>query len=35
MEKVASKSETLETAAGPVTPLPVGMGIDLTWTIVG
>ncbi|RBP42672.1 dihydroorotase [Roseimicrobium gellanilyticum] len=34
MEKASSKVEMLETAAGPVTPLPVGMGIELTWRIV-
>lgn len=35
MEKVALKMELLETPAGPVTPLPVGMGLELTWSIVG
>lgn len=34
MEKAVSKSEILETATGSVTPLPLGMGIDLTWRIV-
>lgn len=35
LEKAPSSTAMLETAAGPVTPLPVGMGIELTWRIVG
>jgi dihydroorotase len=35
MEKVAQTMTLLETPAGPVTPLPVGMGMELTWRIVG
>ena len=35
MEKVASSSTILDTPTGPVTPLPVGLGIDLSWSIVG
>lgn len=35
MEKAPSQTPILETAAGPVTPLPLGMGIELTWRIVG
>lgn len=34
MEKSPSTCEPLQTPAGPVTPLPVGMGIDLTWTLL-
>jgi dihydroorotase len=34
MEKAASKSVLLETPAGPVTPLPLGMGIELAWRMV-
>ena len=35
MEKVTQQMALLETPAGPVTPLPVGMGIELTWRMVG
>ena len=35
MEKATSPTPLLETRAGPVTPLPLGMGIELTWRIVG
>lgn len=35
MEKTASQTPILETPAGPVTPLPLGMGIELTWRMVG
>jgi dihydroorotase len=35
MEKAPSSTAILETPAGPVTPLPTGMGFDLTWRIVG
>ena len=34
MEKTSSKSVLLETPAGPVTPLPVGLGVELAWRIV-
>ncbi len=34
MERAASKVEVLETAAGPVTPLPAGMGMELAWRLV-
>lgn len=34
MEKAPSKTVILETPAGPVTPLPLGMGFDLTWRMV-
>ncbi len=34
MEKARSQFAVLETPAGPVTPLPTGMGLDLTWRIV-
>ena len=33
MEKVPQAMTVLETPAGPVTPLPVGMGMELTWHI--
>ena len=33
MEKASSQMPILETPAGPVTPLPAGMGIELTWRI--
>ena len=33
MEKAPSQTSILETPAGPVTPLPAGMGIELTWRI--
>jgi dihydroorotase len=35
MEKAPSQTALLDTPAGPVTPLPLGMGFDLTWRIVG
>ncbi len=35
MEKQPSKTTLLDTPAGPVTPLPTGMGIELTWSIFG
>lgn len=35
MERKPSKTALLDTPAGPVTPLPTGMGIELTWSIVG
>ena len=35
MEKKLSKMTLLETPAGPVTPLPVGMSMELTWSLVG
>ncbi|MEY4483044.1 MAG: dihydroorotase, partial [Verrucomicrobiota bacterium] len=35
MDKAASQTLILETPAGPVTPLPAGMGIELTWRISG
>ena len=35
MEKLTQKMTILETSAGPVTPLPVGMDVELTWRIVG
>jgi dihydroorotase len=35
MEKAPSQTPILETLAGPVTPLPLGMGIELTWRIIG
>jgi len=34
MKKVASSCSILYTLAGPVTPLPLGMGIDLSWSIM-
>ena len=34
MEKARSQFAVLETPAGPVPPLPTGMGLDLTWRIV-
>lgn len=34
MEKKNSTMTLLETPAGPVTPLPVGMGLELTWQII-
>ena len=33
MEKASSQTPILETPAGPVTPLPAGMGTELTWRI--
>jgi dihydroorotase len=35
MEKAPSQTAILETPAGPVTPLPTGMGIELAWRIIG
>lgn len=34
LEKAPSSTAVLETAAGPVIPLPVGMGIELEWRIL-
>lgn len=34
MEKAPSQTATLETLAGLVTPLPQGMGVELTWRLV-
>jgi dihydroorotase len=34
MEKAAQQMTLLDTPAGPVTPLPVGMGMELTWRVV-
>ena len=33
MEKAPAQTPLLETPAGPVTPLPLGMGMELTWRI--
>lgn len=35
MEKAPSQTPLLETPAGPVTPLPTGLGLELTWRMVG
>ena len=35
MEKTTSSTHLLDTPAGPVTPLPLGMGIELAWRIIG
>ena len=35
MEKAPSQTPLLETPAGPITPLPLGLGIELTWRILG
>jgi dihydroorotase len=35
MEKAPAPTPVLETPAGPVTPLPLGLGIELTWRTVG
>lgn len=35
MEKQPSTTALLQTPAGPVTPLPLGMGLELSWRIVG
>ena len=35
MRRQASECQVLETAAGPVTPLPVGLGLTLTWRLEG
>jgi dihydroorotase len=34
MEKKPSTVSILQTPAGPVTPLPTGMGLELSWTLV-
>ena len=34
MENKPSEMALLETPAGPVTPLPVGLGLELTWSLV-
>lgn len=34
MSKIPSQSRILETAAGPITPLPLGLGIEMTWSLV-
>lgn len=34
MEKAASLTAILETPAGPVTPLPIGLNLELTWRLV-
>ena len=34
MEKAPSQPPVLETPAGPITPLPLGMGAELTWRLV-
>lgn len=34
LEKVPSETTILDTPAGPVTPLPTGMGLELTWRMV-
>ncbi len=33
MEQCASTTAMLETPSGPVTPLPLGLGMELTWTL--
>lgn len=33
MEKAPSTTALLETSAGPVTPLPLGLGLELTWRL--
>ncbi|MCB1226705.1 MAG: hypothetical protein KDK99_12900 [Verrucomicrobiales bacterium] len=35
MERRTSQIQALATAAGPVTPLPTGLGMELTWSLVG
>ncbi len=35
MEKATSQTSLLDTPAGPVTPLPLGMGPELIWRMVG
>jgi dihydroorotase len=35
MKKSPSQTTLLETPAGPITPLPLGMGLELTWRILG
>lgn len=34
MEKAPSQATILETPAGPVTPLPAGLNLEMTWRIV-
>ena len=34
MEKAPSQTVALETPAGPVTPLPLGLGLELTWRVI-
>jgi len=34
MEKAPSQTSRLDTPAGPVTPLPLGMGVELTWRMI-
>jgi dihydroorotase len=34
MEKAPSKAALLETPAGPITPLPLGLGLEMTWRLV-
>jgi dihydroorotase len=34
MSKIPSQSRILETAAEPITPLPLGLGIEMTWSLV-
>jgi dihydroorotase len=34
MEKATSQTPLLETPAGPITPLPLGMGLELTWRMM-
>jgi dihydroorotase len=35
MEKASCHTPLLETSAGPITPLPLGMGLELTWRVIG
>lgn len=35
MEKAPSQTPLLDSPAGPITPLPLGMGLELTWRLVG
>lgn len=35
LTKQASESKVLETSAGAVTPLPLGVGLELTWSLTG
>ena len=35
LEKQPSRTPLLQTPTGPVTPLPLGMGMELSWRIVG
>jgi dihydroorotase len=34
MEKATSNTPLLETPAGPIMPLPLGMGIELNWRVI-